>query len=95
MKNKPISKYIIRSLTVSGELCKHTCTVFDNGITHIEKLILSKKKRIYACKKVTSKFGINLFRETVAFKYLTLIKMANTTTHAMRENNVKREDILL
>ena len=94
MKARYISKFSIRSITTNNEPCKTIGWVCDNGVVHINVLVLSSEKKMRGYKKFYTKFGKNLFIKDAGFKYPTLNTIHRAVTESLIEHKIKPEDIL-
>jgi hypothetical protein len=94
MTVKYISKFAIKSITTNNEPCKTIGWVCDNGVVHINILVLSTNKKLRGYKKLFTKLGKNLFVKDVGFKYPTLNTINKLVTQSLVEHKIKPEDIL-
>lgn len=89
-----IGEFILRTHNQHG-LVKIYVHVFSDGRHVQHRMILNDGTReMEGHTRLCSKFGKTLYRQSVAYKYDTMISIANAVSEMLVENGVKGEDIM-
>lgn len=89
-----LDRKTFKTKTIAGDYCKWSVTVFKNGISVVEQIILSKEIPTDGFTILTTRFGKNIMYRRMTFKFDTFFTIANIIRRTLNENNVQDSDIV-